>query len=72
MQAYRCHDHGHVFLFFIPSPSLALHPPSFHPYATFPSLLSLLPSVPDGYTLLGLKAVTLPHSAYYLPSSTYS
>ena len=60
------------FFFLTPSLSLALHPPFSHPYDTFPSPLPLLSNAPDGYTLLGLKAVTLLHSAYHLSSSTHS
>ena len=58
-----CHDRGHVFLFLYPFPIICLTPSVPHPYVILLSLLSLLSSMPDGYTLLGLKAVMWPHTA---------
>ena len=58
-----CHDRGHVFLFLHSFSIICFTPPVLHPYVTSLSLLSLLFNMPDGYTLLGMKAVTWPYTA---------
>ena len=61
-----CHDRGHVFLFLNSFPIICCTPPIPHPYTT---LLSPLSSVPDGCTLLNLKAVCEFIVVHCLPGS---
>ena len=60
IKVQTCHDHGHVFLSFFPLPFVTCSM-THSPWC----IISIVPSlhIPDGYTLLGLKAVWWLHLA---------